>query len=76
MKTSLAILTLVSFSLAGCQSTREIIVARCPPLKQYSLETQHRLAAELRILPKDALLGKVIVDYKALRDACRVSVEQ
>lgn len=66
---------LVSFELVGCQATREIVVAQCPPLKQYSLETQRQLAAELRKLPKDALLGRVIVDYKALRDACRVKVE-
>lgn len=67
---SFAILTLVSFELAGCQSAR--VVARCPPLKQYSLETQRKIAAELRALPPGALLGVVTADYKGLRDACRL----
>lgn len=66
----LAALTMVSFELTGCQSTR--VVLECPPLKQYSRETQRKLAAELRALPPGAILGGVIVDYKALRDACRV----
>jgi hypothetical protein len=65
---SLAILIGVSFSLTACQSP----VSGCPPLPQYSAATQKQLAAELRSLPKGALLGRVVVDYKKLRDACRL----
>lgn len=67
---SFAILMLVSFSLAGCQTTR--VVSGCPPLVTYSAQTQKQLAADLRALPPGSLLGRVIVDYKKLRDACRL----
>lgn len=70
MRTSLAILTGVSFSLAACQSTQ--VASGCPPLPHYSVDTQKQIAAELRALPKGALLGRVVVDYKKLRDACRL----
>lgn len=70
MKTSLAILMLATFSLAGCQSTT--IEGGCPPLIAYSAETQRQVAEELRRLPKGSPLAKMIVDYKKTRDACRL----
>ena len=61
--------SLVSFSLAGCQSTT---ISACPPLIKYSAMTQKEVAAELRKLPKDSPLAMMIVDYKKTRDALRV----
>jgi hypothetical protein len=61
---------MVSFSLASCNSvpTR----GGCPPLIQYSADTQKKAAKELRNLPKGSSLAQMIVDYKKTRDACRL----
>lgn len=59
---------LASFSLAACQTTGG---SGCPPLIQYSAETQKLAAAELRRLPKDSHLAKLVVDYGKMRRACR-----
>lgn len=55
-------------SLAACQTTTG---GGCPPLIAYSAQTQRLAAAELRKLPKDSPIAKMIVDYKKTRDACR-----
>lgn len=68
MRMSFAILTLASFSLAGCQTTG---AGGCPPLITYSAETQRLAAQELRRLPKDSHLAKLVVDYGKMRRACR-----
>ena len=60
-----------SFSLAACQSIEE--EGGCPPLVQYSARTQRLAAAELRKLPKDSALARLIIDYKKTRDACRLA---
>lgn len=65
---SFAILTLASFDLAACQTTGG---SGCPPLIQYSAETQKQAAAELRRLPHDSQLAKLVVDYGKFRRACR-----
>jgi hypothetical protein len=67
LRTLLTILIMVAFS--GCQSTGG---SGCPPLVEYSADTQKRVAAELRALPKDSPLARMIVDYKKTRDACRI----
>lgn len=70
MKTSHAILTLASISLAACQTTAG--GSGCPPLIQYSAETQKQAARELRALPKDSQLAKLVIDYGKMRKACRL----
>lgn len=60
-----------SFSLAACQSIDD--GGGCPPLITYSAQTQRLAAAELRKLPKDSALARLIVDYKKTRDACRIA---
>lgn len=70
MKTLRVILTLASFDLAACQSTGG--GSGCPPLVEYSAETQKAAAAELRRLPKDSQLAKLVVDYGRIRRACRL----
>lgn len=70
MKTLRVILTLASIDLAACQTTAG--GSGCPPLIQYSAETQKQAAAELRRLPKDSQLAKLVIDYGRMRRACRV----
>lgn len=55
-----------SFSLVGCQSTG----GGCPPLVKYSSETQRAAASELRA-GKSPNMGKMVVDYGKMREACR-----
>lgn len=69
MKTRLVIWTTAAFSLSGCQS---IPVSGCPPLVTYSAETQRLAAKELRALPKDSQVAKLVVDYGKMRAACRI----
>ena len=38
----------------------------------YSVETQRLAAKELRALPKDSQVAKLVVDYGKMRAACRV----
>jgi hypothetical protein len=67
----LAILTLAVFSLAACQSTQSAS-GSCPPLVDYTLEQQQQAAKELKGVSKQQI-AQMIVDYRKLREACRVS---
>lgn len=69
MKTLRAVLMMAVFNLAlsACQSTG----GGCPPIVAYSLATMKQAAAELRALPKGAVLERLIADYHRTRDACR-----
>ena len=69
MKTQRAIWTLAAFSLSACQTTSG---GGCPPLVTYSAETQRLAAKELRALPKDSQVAKLVVDYGKMRAACRI----
>jgi hypothetical protein len=59
------ILMLASFS--GCAST-----SRCPPLVDYSKEDQAKAAKELRALPNDSAIARLVQDYGQLRRTCRL----
>ena len=60
------ILMLASFS--GCASG-----SACPPLVDYSAEHQTLAAKELRALPKESQIARMIADYGQLRRTCRGS---
>lgn len=62
-----AILMLGIFSLGACHASGE-----APPLASYSRMTQAQAAKELRALPKDSAVAKMIVDYSKLRRAAQV----
>lgn len=66
------IFVMASFSLAGC-STQLNTGGGCPPLVEYSAQTQRRAADELERLPKGSAMAQMIVDYKKTRDACRIT---
>lgn len=73
MRMLLTIFVMASSSLAGC-STQIQAGNGCPPLVQYSAQTQRKAADELEKLPKDSVVAKMIVDYKKTRDACRITM--
>ena len=64
------ILIAVSFSITACQSVN---VSGCPPLVEYSALTQKKAAEELRSLPKDSQIAKLVIDYNKMRKACRLN---
>ena len=70
MRKSYKILLVVTSSLAACNSVPNR--GGCPPLIQYSAETQKKAAAELQSLPQGSTVAQMIVDYKKTRDACRL----
>lgn len=43
----------------------------CPPVVEYSLEEQHRAAAELKSLPEGTILESWLTDYAVMRDQAR-----
>ena len=43
----------------------------CPPMVDYSRAEQARVADELAVLPKGALLPEWLADYAVLRDQAR-----
>ena len=67
----LTIFAIIGFSLTGCMSAQ--IATGCPPLVQYSAETQRRAADELEKLPKNSALAQMITDYGKTRKACRIT---
>jgi hypothetical protein len=64
---TMALSSLAALALAGCQTTG----GGCPALVKYSAATQKRAAAEIRA-GHAPTLGRFVVDYGKLRDACRV----
>lgn len=67
-KTSLAILTLASFSLAACETTG----GNAPPLVTYTQAERVEVAKYLREHPKSDI-SKMIVDYAKTRKAIRAT---
>lgn len=59
-----------SLALTACRTTAG---GGCPPLVAYGAEAQRQAARELRRLPKDSPLARMIVDYGKTRDACRAA---
>lgn len=51
-----------------------IIVDMCPALRRYTPQFETKLKAELeqlRVTNPGSAVGQLVVDYRALRDACR-----
>lgn len=79
MKSSLIILT--SLLLTGCgtvsnlkptQKQVNLVLTKCPVLRNYSKAEMKKAAEELQNIPSDAQLARMIGDYGKLRQACRV----
>lgn len=66
----------ISRVLVGCASIQVTVTPACPPLKNYSAETQAQAAREIKGLGTGSAAGALIQDYGALRDqvrACRAT---
>ena len=65
--------------LTGCASVssqeRQIVLNRCPILKTYTKDQLQAAAKELKELPSESQLAKMISDYSTLRQACRRATE-
>jgi hypothetical protein len=67
MKTTAALAIAASITLAACQTTG----GNAPPLVTYTQAQQTKAAAELRALPKDSELARLVRDYGKTRAAIR-----
>lgn len=56
--------------LAGC-TTAAITVPTCPPLVAYTAAEQTQALAELKTLPPNSVVGRMVNDYGSLRAQCR-----
>lgn len=69
----------LSIVLAGCanslntQENINLVLSRCPTLKQYSREKMLRTSQAIKNLPDDSELIEILGDYSRLREACRIA---
>jgi hypothetical protein len=78
--TSLALSTLLSVASSSAQAMgkfpwdaweqEQVIIQRCPPLKQYGKDTLQKAAKELRALPPGSATPGMVRDYGVLRKQC------
>lgn len=78
---ALAVAILLCLPLMGCASAEKqgpplaLVLQKCPALKVYSKEQLLKAANELKALPADSEIAKMITDYSKHRDACRVATK-
>lgn len=68
-----AALMIAMLWLSGC-ATASFDSAPCPPVVEYSAADQTRAAAEIKTMPKKAVMVRMMSDYAVLREqaqACR-----
>lgn len=77
MKVGIMILSL--FFLTGCASSLNnsqninLVLSRCPTLKNYSQEKLKKVAIQIKDLPDDSELIEILNDYGKFREACRLA---
>lgn len=76
-----ALIVLSSLVLTGCgtisglkptQKQVNLVLTKCPVLRNYTKAEMKKAASELQNIPSDAQLARMIGDYGKLRQACRV----
>lgn len=70
----LLVLLLITMFINGCASPPATIVQTlCLPMKEYSATDQKALSAELKtkLIMDGSQIARIVIDYKALRDANR-----
>lgn len=74
------VLILTGIMLSGCatmnstqQQQATIVLNKCPVLNNYSQSQMTKAAQELKSIPSDSQISRLIRDYSKLRDACRVA---
>jgi len=78
MKHILIAAMMTTLALGGCASVKPaqeqklaLVINKCPILTKYSPEQLKAAAQELRGLPSESQISKMVIDYGKLRDACR-----
>lgn len=78
MNKILIVTMLGTLLLGGCASMNaqqekrlNLVITKCPILTKYSPEQLKAAAKELRNLPSESQVAKMVIDYGKLRDACR-----
>ncbi len=63
-------LGLVAIWLSGCATGASDVrsLGTCPPVVEYSRETQVQAAEELASLPKGSAVAEMLADYAMMRD--------
>jgi len=77
IKTVIAV-ALSAMLLGGCATVQSspslpLVISQCPALTKYTQAQLNKAAAEMRSLPTESQVAKLVTDYGKLRDACRVA---
>ncbi len=69
-KRQLVVLAIATSSLNGCAmvGSNPPIAIVCPPVVEYSRETQARATEELDLLPEETAIAEMLADYSLMRD--------
>lgn len=63
------IILLALVFLAACSSSPRVVYRiECPPLRDYTSQSQEKLSSEIKALKPDSETGRYLLDYKSLRD--------
>lgn len=55
--------------LAACSSSPRVVYRiECPPLKDYTSQSQEKLSREIKALKSDSEIIRYLLDYKSQRD--------
>lgn len=65
------VIVAAAFTLSACQTTR--LHSGCPPEIKYSRETMKEAAAQLRAMPQNSAVARLVSDLHRMRDACRAA---
>ena len=67
-----AIILLAAVFLAACSSSPRVVYQiECPPLKDYTSQSQEKLSREISALKSDSEIIRYLLDYKNQRDMIR-----
>ena len=66
-----AVLMIAMLSLSACAKGGSEARAPCPPVVAYSAADQDRAATEVKALPENATVVRMLGDYAVLRDQAR-----
>ncbi|MBI0075527.1 hypothetical protein H3T59_07825 [Commensalibacter sp. M0357] len=63
------IILLAAVFLAACSSSPRVVYRiECPPLRDYTSQSQEKLSSEIKALKPDSEIIRYLLDYKSLRD--------
>ena len=67
-------LVLATIWLSGCATDASDVgsLGACPPVVEYSPESQARAAEELALLPEGSAVAEMLADYAVIREQARM----